>query len=233
MMADTFPLCHCEKTLFALPTFFPHSPTSGLRSTKRKVWRMANGGVGEKEKNKKVGVVPLGSKASCLPSTLGHSLGATLAFGGMGVNCHWCHSAINHVVTRSDGLRVVERKPPAKRHMGKSPHLFIPTSEALHRLISWGNSSVDLSVEALEILTCTDQNEFLKDLLLGHNWTKSDVEQFLNDSGHSKYLDWLLPNNKLWLGKCRLRATVSFENSNKTSVKTNSLHVIIVEYSYK
>lgn len=112
--------------------------TSGLRNTKRKVWRMAEK---EKEKKRKVGVVPLGSKASCLPSTLDHSPGATLAFGGMGVNCHWCHSAINHVVTRSDGLRLAERKPPAKRHTGKSPHLFIPTSEALHRLISWGNSS--------------------------------------------------------------------------------------------
>ena len=60
----------------------------------------------------------LGSKTIFLPSTLIHSLCATLAPGGMGVACHWYHSPVNQAVTGSDGLYVVERKPPAKRHMG-------------------------------------------------------------------------------------------------------------------
>lgn len=73
---------------------------------------------GEKGRSRGRGeTVFLGSKAIVLPSTLIHSLCATLAPGGMGVACHWCHSPVNHSVTGSDGLRVVERKPPAKRHM--------------------------------------------------------------------------------------------------------------------
>lgn len=110
---------------------FPLTPTSAPQNTKEKSGEWQTGGVEEKEKNRKVGVVTLGSKASCLPSTLHHSLCATLAFGGIGVNCHWCHSAINHTVTRSDGLRVVERKPPAKRHRGKKSPPVYPREQLL------------------------------------------------------------------------------------------------------
>lgn len=111
---------------------FPSLWRPGSKTLKEKSGEWQTGGVGEKEKNRKVGVVPLGSKASCLPSTLGHSLNATLAFGGMGVNCHWCHSAVNHAVTRSDGLRVVERKPPAKRHRDKKSPPVYP-----HKRATW------------------------------------------------------------------------------------------------
>ncbi len=62
---------------------------------------------------------------SFFPSTLIRSLCATLAAGGMGAACHWCHSPVNQRVMGSDGLLVVERKPPAKRHMRWSHHLFM------------------------------------------------------------------------------------------------------------
>lgn len=125
MLTDTFPPRRCEKSPFTLLTFLL-PPNSGGQNTKRKVRRMANRGGGrKKEKNGKVGVALLGSKASCLPSALVHSPRATSAFGGMGVDCHWCHSAVNHDVTRSDGLRVMERKPPAKRRRRiKSPPVY-------------------------------------------------------------------------------------------------------------
>lgn len=156
-LTDTFPLCHCEKTLFALPTFFLRSNVRAPKILKAKSGEWQTGRVGEKEKNGKVGVVPLGSKASCLPSTLGHSLCATLAFGGMGVNCHWCHSAVNHAVTRSDALRVVERKPPAKRHRGKKSPPVYP-----HQRATWlANKSRKFSSRP----QCS----------LAHNWTRSDV----------------------------------------------------------
>lgn len=67
-------------------------------------------------------VVPVGSKAIALPATLIHSLHATLASGGMGADCHWCHSPVSQSVTGSDGLHVVKWKTPTKRM--KSPPVY-------------------------------------------------------------------------------------------------------------
>lgn len=64
-------------------------------------------------------IVFMGSKTIFIPSTLIHSLGATLASGAMGVSCHWCYSPVNQTDTGSYGLHVEEREPPAKRHMGE------------------------------------------------------------------------------------------------------------------
>lgn len=74
--------------------------TPALRK-ERKVRRMAHR---DWEKGRSRGrgeIVFLGSKAIFLPSTLIHSLCATLAPGGIRVACHWCHSPVNQSVTGS------------------------------------------------------------------------------------------------------------------------------------
>lgn len=145
-LTDTFPPCPSEKTPFTLLTC-PETTSSKLRRTKHaeKRGRSKKNGMRDWEKKRSRGrgeIVFLGSKAILLPSTLVHSLHATLASGGMGADCHWCHSPVNQSVTGSDGLHVAERKPPAKRHMGWSHHLFMlaikpPLPEHSSSLAHW------------------------------------------------------------------------------------------------
>lgn len=128
-------------------------------------------------------IVFLGSKAILLPSTLVHSLHATLASGGMGVDCHWCHSPVNQSVTGSDGLHVAERKPPAKRHRGWSHHLFMlaikpplpgHSSSLAHwpyfTFWFWGNYSLLSWLSVINSKICQFGYDFLFKLLVQLDW---------------------------------------------------------------
>ncbi len=118
------PPCLSQRTLltfYSAPSQLTPSATK-FRGTKHPHWE-------KKEKWREWHTLFLGSKAIFLPSALIHSLCVTLVPGGIGVACHWCHSPVSQSVTGSDGLHVVERKPPAKRHIGWSHHLFMLTTK--------------------------------------------------------------------------------------------------------